>query len=64
MKQNVGTVDKTIRLVLGVLLLALIFVLEGPVRWVGLAGIVLIVTALINWCPIFAMLGISSKKGA
>jgi hypothetical protein len=62
MKQNVGSVDKVIRVVLGVALLSLIFFLEGPVRWVGLVGAVLIVTAAISWCPIFAVLGLSSNK--
>ena len=63
MKQNVGSVDKVIRVVLGVALLSLIYFLDGPVRWVGLAGAVLILTAAISWCPIFAMLGLNSNKG-
>ena len=63
MNQNVGSVDKVIRVVLGVALLSLIYFLEGPVRWVGLAGAVLIATAAISWCPIFAMLGLNSNKG-
>jgi hypothetical protein len=63
MKQNVGSVDKVIRVVLGVALLSLIYFLDGPVRWVGLVGAVLIVTAAISWCPIFAVLGLSSNKG-
>lgn len=62
MKQNVGTVDKTIRLILGLALVALFFLLEGPLRWVGLAGVVLIPTALVNWCPILAVLGLSTRK--
>ena len=62
MKQNVGSIDKVIRVVLGLALLSLIYFLEGPVRWIGLAGAVLIATAAMSWCPIFAMLGIRSNK--
>jgi hypothetical protein len=64
MKANVGTVDKVIRVILGIALLSLFYFVEGPVKWVGLLGIVLIVTAIMSWCPIFAMLGIRSNKSS
>lgn len=60
MQKNVGTVDKTIRIVVGVALLSLIFVLDGGVRWLGLLGLVLIITALSGWCPGYAVLGVNS----
>jgi Protein of unknown function (DUF2892) len=35
----------------------------GPLRWIGLlAGIVLIVTALIGTCPIYRLLGVNTGK--
>ena len=65
MTQNVGSVDKIIRLVLGIILLALgIFQLGIASLWGILAvivGVVLIVTALIKFCPIFKILGINSN---
>jgi hypothetical protein len=68
MVKNVGTVDKVIRIVLGVALIALIFILQVPIKWGGLimavVGVILIATALMNWCPIFRVLGISSRKGS
>ena len=62
MTPNIGTTEKVIRIIVGVALLSLIYFLEGPMRWVGLVGAVLIVTALINWCPISAVLGINTAK--
>ncbi len=62
MLKNVGNIDRRIRIVLGIALLSLIYFIEGPWRWVGLAGLVLIVTAIVRWCPIFATLGLNSNK--
>jgi hypothetical protein len=62
MKQNVGNVDRWIRIVLGVALLSLLVFLNGPIRWIGLIGLVPLVTGIINFCPIYTLLGISTKK--
>jgi hypothetical protein len=62
MTHNVGTTEKVIRIILGIALLSLIYFMEGSMRWVGLVGAVLIVTALIGWCPISAVLGINTAK--
>lgn len=58
MTRNVGAVDRLIRLVVGIGLLSLIFV--GPQTWWGLLGLLPLGTALIGWCPPYAMLGIST----
>ncbi len=60
MNMNVGGVDKIVRIVLGVGLLSLIFVLEGSVRWLGLIGIVPLATGLIGYCPLYTVLGLST----
>jgi Inner membrane protein YgaP-like, transmembrane domain len=60
MNLNVGAVDKVVRIVVGVGLLSLILVLEGNVRWFGLIGIVPLVTGLIGYCPLYAVLGLST----
>ena len=62
MQQNVGSIEKIARVILGLGLLSLIFLLEGNIRWVGLAGIILIVTAAIGWCPISSVFGINTCK--
>ena len=59
MQLNVGTVDKIIRIVLGLVLLSLVFV--GPQTPWGYIGVILIVTGFINFCPLYAMIGFSSK---
>ncbi len=63
MKKNVGhPIDKAIRIVIGIVLLSLIFILQGDIRWVGLIGIIPIVTAAVGWCPGWAVLGINTCK--
>jgi hypothetical protein len=62
MKQNVGNVDRWIRIVLGVAILSLLVFLNGPIRWIGLVGLIPLVTGILNFCPIYALLGISTKK--
>jgi hypothetical protein len=59
MKMNVGTVDKVLRIVLGLVLLSLVFF--GPKSYWGLVGLVLIATALSNWCPVYSLFGLSTK---
>jgi len=65
MKANVGGVDKVLRIVVGLGLLSLIIVLEGNARWWGLAGLVPLLTGLINFCPLYPIFGFStcSTKG-
>lgn len=47
MKQNVGTAERVIRAVIGVVLLALTVV--GPQTWWGLVGVVPLATAFWGW---------------
>ena len=62
MKRNVGKVDKWIRIILGVAILSLLFLVEGNLRWLGLVGLIPLITGLINFCPLYALLGISTNK--
>jgi hypothetical protein len=59
MKKNVGTVDMIIRLVLGVAI-GLWGIVAGS--WFGLLGIIPLATGLIGFCPLFAIIGISTCK--
>ncbi|CAG0996724.1 hypothetical protein BURK1_02585 [Burkholderiales bacterium] len=58
MQANVGGVDRTVRIVLGVVILSLVFVLEGNARWWGLVGLLPLVTGLTAWCPAYLPFGI------
>jgi hypothetical protein len=58
MTPNVGTADRVIRLVVGILLLLYAALGTSPWRWVGLIGIIPILTALFRFCPAYALIGI------
>lgn len=56
---NIGTVDRAIRIVVGVALIAWAL-MGGPVwAWIG---VVPLVTALVNFCPAYALLGTRTNK--
>ncbi|MBB4303806.1 hypothetical protein GGD81_002858 [Rhodobium orientis] len=63
---NMGSVDRILRLIVGVLLV--LFALYGPAdiawKWVGWIGVVPIVTAIIGWCPAYTLFGLRTKKSA
>ena len=59
MKANVGKADKAIRIVLGLAIGVIGMVYQS--RW-GLVGLVPILTALINWCPLYVPFGIKTVK--
>lgn len=57
MRPNVGKPDKIIRYTLGIIVIAGGIFYES---WWGAIGIIPILTATINWCPIYAIFGIST----
>lgn len=59
MKKNVGSVDKIIRFLLGIIIVVWGIVAQS---WWGLIGLVPIFTATINWCPLYLLFGISTYK--
>jgi hypothetical protein len=60
MTKNVGTLDRVIRIVIGLALLSLFFVLSGNARWLGLIAIVPLGTALVGTCPLYLPFGIKT----
>jgi hypothetical protein len=62
MTHNVGSIDKVIRIIIGLALLSLIFILEGNARWWGLIGIIPLFTVAAGWCPAYSLLGIRTNK--
>ena len=57
MQANVGSVDKTIRIVVGIAMIAAGVVYQNV--W-GAVGLVPLATALMGWCPPYSLLGINT----
>ena len=53
---NEGTIDRAIRIILGLGLLSLVFV--GPQSSLGYVGLVPLVTGLIGFCPLYRVFGL------
>ena len=62
MKQNIGSTDKVIRVIVGLAILSLLFLLEGNARWFGLIGLGPILTAFVGFCPGYWPFGINTCK--
>ncbi len=62
LKNNVGKIDRIIRIVVGIILVGNVFyALQHPIGWLG---VILIVTGIAGICPLYSMLGINTKSAA
>ena len=59
MKKNVGSGDKVFRVILGIVVILLGIIFH---TWWGLIGIIPLFTGLVNLCPLYALLGLSTSK--
>lgn len=59
MKANVGGADKVIRVVVGLIIIALGIVFKS---WWGVIGVLVLATGLFNFCLLYVPLGISTCK--
>lgn len=66
---NVGQIDRVVRVVIGIVLIALPLALDSPLwqnalaRWlVPIVGLVLIATALMRFCPLYRLIGASTCR--
>jgi uncharacterized membrane protein len=65
MKKNMGTIDKTIRILVAVVVVVLYFthVISGVLAIVLLAlSAIFVVTSLISFCPLYLPIGLSTRK--
>lgn len=69
MTVNVGSADRLIRIILGLILIILPFVTSfglwaNPLAQLGVPviGAVLVVTALVRFCPLYRLLGMRTCK--
>ncbi len=65
MKKNMGALDKSLR-VLAAIFIALLYyldILNGMVAYVLMAvAIVFLITSFVNFCPLYAILGVNTCK--
>jgi len=61
MTTNIGTIDRGLRVVIGLALLwyALLATPTGY-NWIGWIGVVPLLTALVGFCPLYSLIGIST----
>ena len=62
MKKNEGSADRIIRVILGLALISLLFLLQGNIRYVGLLGFVFLITGIAGVCPLYMLFKISTNK--
>ena len=59
-KNNVGKVDRIIRIILGALLIGNVFyALQHPIGWIG---VILLITGIAGICPLYSLLGLNTKS--
>ncbi|MDR3585533.1 MAG: DUF2892 domain-containing protein [Desulfosporosinus sp.] len=62
MKANEGSLERIIRLILGLIVLSLWFVLQGNTKYLALIGLIPLITAILGWCPLYSIFGINTCK--
>jgi hypothetical protein len=65
MKKNMGSLDKTIRLIIAIAIAVLYFmkIITGTIALVLLVvAIIFAVTSFINFCPLYTLLGINTNN--
>ena len=62
MQHNEGTVDRALRIIVGILLLGAAFV--GPKTPLGWLGVIPLATGLVGFCPLYRLIGIKTTKSA
>ncbi|MBU6340942.1 MAG: DUF2892 domain-containing protein [Bacteroidetes bacterium] len=65
MKQNMGTIDQIVRLVIAISAAYLYYngTLSGVVGIVAIVvAVIFLITSLVRFCPIYGIFGLSSRK--
>jgi hypothetical protein len=58
MRQNEGSLDRTLRVIVGIVLIAMVFV--GPKAAWGWIGVIPLLTGLVGVCPLYRLVGMST----
>ena len=57
LKNNVGKTDRIIRIIVGLGMLSLLFLVGGKERLWGLLGLIPLLTGIMGLCPFYALIG-------
>ena len=60
MKANVGSIDRILRVLVGLVLIACVFV--GPRTPLGWIGIVPLLTGMVSFCPLYSVIGVKTRS--
>ncbi|WP_019429981.1 DUF2892 domain-containing protein [Limnohabitans sp. Rim47] len=60
MNKNIGSIERIIRILAGLVLIAL--AATSTVGWWGWLGLVPLATGLMGWCPPYSLLGINTCR--
>ena len=58
--KNVGGIDKILRIVAGIALIASVFLLPAVMNPWGWIGVVPLLTGLFNFCPLYPLIGVNT----
>jgi len=59
MKKNVGSADKILRIIIGIGIIGAGVYYQS---WWGAIGAIPILTAVVNFCPAYTLIGLSTRK--
>jgi hypothetical protein len=64
--QNVGSIDRIVRIVLGLALVAIGFLVLGSAAGtiVGVIGLIFLLTGLVGWCPLYHLFKFSTRPSS
>ena len=65
MKKNMGTADKTVRILIAIAIALLYYfnVIEGTLAYVLIAfALIFVLTSFISFCPLYKPFGINTRK--
>jgi len=60
MKKNVGTIDRILRIIIGLGLIGMAVTNTPPVGAIGWIGVIPLLTAFVSICPLYSLIGINT----
>lgn len=63
MTKNIGMIDRVLRIVIGIILIAFALKIgfgNTGWNWIGWIGVIPIVTALVGSCPLYSLIGVNT----